>query len=90
MLFNVDQIRRQRIGLLRVNPQHDANGHAASALQHHISGSQRGDPGDTMQVFHGRGWQLFRVDGALFTGDKRLRHEPQDVVFEIFLEAIHH
>ena len=47
-LLHVNQVRGQRIVLCRVNTQHDADRHAAGALQHHVTGGQRRNARDAL------------------------------------------
>ncbi|MNI82477.1 hypothetical protein D3C73_1391970 [compost metagenome] len=63
-LLHIDQIRRKRIFLRRVDAQHHANRYAARALQNHITGCQRGNTIDTAQL-HRVFRQLLRVQRTL-------------------------
>ncbi len=90
LLLDVDQIRGQRIGFVGIDAEHHPDRHAAGALQHHVTGGQRCDARDALQLLHLGGRQLLRVDRSLRTGNQRLRHQAEDVVLQILFETVHH
>ncbi|MNS41489.1 hypothetical protein D3C72_738400 [compost metagenome] len=47
-LFDVNQIRSERIFLRRIDAQHHPHRHAARALQHHVTRCQRRNTADTL------------------------------------------
>ncbi|MNS70912.1 hypothetical protein D3C72_1042640 [compost metagenome] len=90
LLLDVDQERRQRIGFVRIDPQHHADRHAASALQHYVTGGQWRYAANALQALYRRCRDLLRVDRALWAGDQRLRHQTEYVVFQILFKTVHH
>jgi hypothetical protein len=63
--------------------------HAAGALQHHIAGGQGGNAVYTLQL-HRAFRQLLRVNRPVDRREDGLRHQPQDVVLQLALKAVHH